>query len=141
MLNVISHDLLYPDWLQQQHRHLTYCRRSFFKQQNQLQHDTSGDPASRGVSDENVIDNNYERSAILARFGPSACPSTRPFVCPALLVPVRLVSHAPTAAASAVYFGPQLAACRLCLPRATVRPSKPRPVSYTHLTLPTIYSV
>ena len=38
-------------------------------------------------------------------------------------VPARLVSHA-TAAARALYFGPQLAACRLCLPRACrARPS------------------
>jgi len=69
------------------------------------------------------------RATILARFGPSACPSARPFVFPALLVTARLVSHAP-AAAQAVYSGPQLAACRLCLPRATVRPSKPRPWSH-----------
>jgi len=52
----------------------------------------------------------------LARFGPLACLSARPFVCPALLVPARLVSHA--TAARAVYFGLQLAACRLCLPCA-----------------------
>ena len=37
-------------------------------------------------------------------------------VCPALLVPARLVSHA---AARAVYSGPQLAACRLCLLEGT----------------------
>ena len=65
----------------------------------------------------------------LARFGPSACQSARPFVCPALLVPECLVSHAP-AAARAVYSGPQLAVCRLCLPPATVSPSKPRPWSH-----------
>jgi len=48
------------------------------------------------------------------------------FVCPALLVPSRLVSHAPAATARAVYFGPPLAACAsraVCLLRATVRPS------------------
>ena len=60
----------------------------------------------------------------LARFGPSTCPSTRPFVCPALLVPARLVSHAP-AAARAVYSGPRsspLAACA-CRARPSVHPS------------------
>jgi len=68
--------------------------------------------------------NRYEPSAILAWFRPSACPSACPFVCPSLLVLARLVSHVPAAAARAVYFGPQLAACRLCLPHACrARPS------------------
>jgi len=35
-----------------------------------------------------------------AWFGPSACPSARPSVCPALLVPARRVSHAPAATSS-----------------------------------------
>ena len=60
---------------------------------------------------------------ILARFGLSACPSARLFVCPALLVPMRLVSHAP--AAQAVYFSPQLAAC-VCRVRPSVHPSHAR---------------
>ena len=56
----------------------------------------------------------------MARFGPSACPSADPPVCPACLYPrpARLVSHT---AARAVYSGPQLDACRLCLPRPNVR--------------------
>jgi len=50
---------------------------------------------------------------------------------PCLFVPARLVSHAPAAAAArAVYFRPQLAAYRLCLPCRTIRPSKPRPWSH-----------
>jgi len=56
---------------------------------------------------------NELKSAILARFGPLACPSARPFISPALLVPAA--SRAPRkprpAAARAVYSGPQLAAC------------------------------
>ena len=59
--------------------------------------------------------------------GLPVCPPVR---LPSLLVPARIVSHAPAAAARAVCFGPQLDACQLCLPRATVRPSKPRPWSH-----------
>ena len=59
------------------------------------------------------------------RFGPTACPSTRPFVCPALLVPKRLVSHAP-ATARAVYSGRSSPP----VPAARDRPSEPRPWSH-----------
>ena len=72
----------------------------------------------------------YEPKSSLAPFGPSACPSARPSVCPVLLVPARpsvLVSHDP-AAARALYPGTQLAACA-CRARPSVHPRKPRPVA------------
>ena len=70
-----------------------------------------------------IVTSQNRASVIFAPFGPSACPSACPFVCPTLLVPARLVSHA-AAATRAVYSGPQLAACHLCLPRACrARPS------------------
>jgi len=70
------------------------------------------------------IDN--RQRAILARFGPSASPSACPSVCPALLVlsrqSVRRRKPCPLRLASPL-FRPQLAGCRLCLPRPPDRPS------------------